>query len=38
VTKHTIGIVWKLERGNSILDVNVEDIVILLPFVKLLAS
>lgn len=38
VTKHTIGVVWKLERRNSILDVNVEDIVILLPVVKLLAS
>ena len=37
-TKHTIGVVWKLERGDPILDVNVKDVVILLPIVKLLAS
>lgn len=37
-TKRTIGVVWKLERGDPILDVNVKDVVILLSLVKLLAS
>jgi ABC-type uncharacterized transport system YnjBCD permease subunit len=36
--KQTISVIRKLERGNSVLDVDVEDIVILLPLVKLLAS
>ena len=38
MTKHTIGVVWKLERGDSVLDVNVKDVVILLSLVKFLAS
>jgi len=38
VTKHTTGVVRKLKRGNTVLDVHVEDIVVLLPLVKLLAS
>jgi hypothetical protein len=38
MTKHTISVIRKLERGNSVLDVDVEDVVILLPLIKLLAS
>lgn len=38
VMKHTIGVIWKLERGNSVLDVDVEYVVVLFPLVKLLAS
>jgi len=28
-----IGIIWKLERGNSVLDVDVEYVVVLLPLI-----
>ena len=38
VMKHTISVIRKLERGNSVLDVDVEDVVVLLSLVKLLAS
>jgi hypothetical protein len=38
VMKHTISIIRKLERGNSVLDVDIEDVVIFLSLVKLLAS
>ena len=38
VTKRTISVIRKLEGGNSVLDIDVEDVVILLSLVKLLAS
>jgi hypothetical protein len=36
--KHTISVVWKLQSGNTILNVDIEDVIVLLPLVKLLAS
>jgi hypothetical protein len=36
--KHAISVIRKLERRDSVLNVDVEDVVILLPLVKLLAS
>jgi hypothetical protein len=38
VTKHTVDVIRKFERGNTILDVDVENIVVLFPLVQLLAS
>lgn len=38
MANHTVDIVRKFEWGNSILDVNIEDVVVLFPLVKLLAS
>jgi hypothetical protein len=36
--KLTIGVIRKLEGGNTVLDVDVEDVVILFPLIELLAS